>query len=255
MYSPRENLKPIPKEGAKQISYERQLDNQKAEYEQLMKADSEAGKMLRDMVGSVQEQKGQSGENEDRAEEKIRQYLAAHNCGKEGNEYLVRGARLKCTCGSNERKLNLNVCHGVYIKGHPMVHELDCIQGNTKNITWFGACEKEGLDTEDILAVGDDGIKHSGKKCSPHIVGVWMDSYDGTKIVDNGDKMADDPENPVGCNTVTVGSFLVCKYGGIIAPVSSGQERYVIAGEFAEGRDAYERVMEPDGKTDIGTEE
>lgn len=235
-----------------QINYQKQIDTQRAEYEELMKADSEAGKLLQNVVSSIREQKGQDGKNEEEAEMKIRRYLAAHNGGKEGNEYLVRGARLRCTCGSNERKMNLNVCHGVYINGHAVVHELDCIQGDDQNITWFGACEKDELDTEDILAVGDDGKKHAGKKCKPHIVGIWMDSYDGTKIVDNGDKMADDPDNPAGCSTLTVGSFLVCRYGGIISPVSSGQEREVSASEFAEGRDAYERVVGSDGKQESG---
>ena len=70
-----------------------------------------------------------------------------------------------------------------------------------------------------------------------------MDTYDGTKIVDNGNKMVDDPENPVGCNTLTVGSFLVCKYGGIITPISSGQDREVKETEFIEGEAAYNRVM------------
>lgn len=229
--------------------YTEQIKDQKKEYEELINADNEVGTMLQEMMDSVHTQKGQNEENEAEAERKIQQYLAAHNGGKAGNEYLVRGAELKCTCGSNQRKLNLDVCHGVYIRGHAVVHELDCIQGDKENITWFGACEKEELNTESIIAVGDDGQKHAGKKCKPHIIGVWMDSYDGTKIVDNGNKMADDFQNPVGCNTLTVGSFLVCKYGGIIAPISSGQEREVSESEFVEGKDAYNRVMEFEPET------
>ena len=226
--------------------HKRKIDRQKAEYEELMKADSEAGEILRGLVDSVHEQKGQNEESEDKAEEKIRQYLKAHNGGKEGNEYLVRGAELKCTCGSNKRKMNLNECHGVYIKGHAVVHELDCMQGDEQNITWFGVCEKKEPDTEHILAVGDDGIKHSGKKCKPHIIGVWIDSYDGTKIADHEEGVVDNEGSSTGYNTLTVGSFLVCKYGGIIAPVSSGQEREVSKDEFVEGDEAYKRVMESD---------
>lgn len=219
-----------------------QIDRQRAEYEELMKADSEVGIALQNMVDSIREEKGANEENEQEAQEKIKKYLKVHN-DNGGNEYLVRGAELGCTCGSHRRKLNLNVCHGVYIKGHAVVHELDCIQGDEENITWFGACEKKELDTESILVVGGDGNKHAGKKCKPHIVGVWIDSYDGTRIVDNGNKMEDDSENPIGCNTLTVGSFLVCKYGGIISPFSSGQEREVEESEFVEGTEAYNRVV------------
>ncbi len=236
--------------------YREQINNQKAEYDELMQADSEAGRMLQENVNSVHSEKGRDEENEEEAESKIVQYLAAHNEGKVGNEYLVRGAELKCTCGTNKRKLNLGECHGVYIKGHAVVHELDCIQGDTENITWFGACKsaKEELETDDILVVGDDGKKRSGKKCKPHIIGVWMDSYDATKIVDNGDKITDDTGNPVACNTLTVGSFLVCKYGGIIAPMNSGQAREIKEEEFCCGKEAYDRVMQFECKTDIDRE-
>lgn len=232
-----------------------QIEQQKEEYKKLIEADSEAGKALQDMVADVYTEKGVNEKDEEEAQEKISQYLAAHNLGQKGNEYLVRGAQLCCDCGSNRRKLNLNVCHGVYINGHAVVHELDCIQGDEENITWFGACNKDDLDTEKIIAVGDDGKKHSGKKCKPHIIGVWLDSYDGTTIVDNGNKMEDDPDNPVGCNTLTVGSFLVCKYGGIISPISSGQEREIKENEFVEGIEAYNRVVEFECKTNVDREE
>ena len=233
-----------------QKDYTEQINRQKAEYDELMQADTEAGIILQESIDFVHMQKGRDEEDEEQAQEKIEQYLAAHNGGKAGNEYLVRGAELKCTCGTNQRKLNLNECHGVYIKGHAMVHELDCIQGDTENITWFGACNKEELNTESILVICDDGKKRAGKKCKPHIIGVWMDSYDGTKIMDNGNKMKDDIDHPVGCNTLTVGSFLVCKYGGIISPVSSGQEQEVKEKEFVEGQEAYDRVMNFDCDTE-----
>lgn len=232
-----------------------QINQQRAEYEALMKADSEAGKALQNMVDDVHKEKGVNEKDEEEAQKKIEEYLAAHNMGKKNNEYLVRGAQLWCDCGSNRRKLNLNVCHGVYINGHAVVHELDCIQGDEENITWFGACNKDELDTEKILAVGDDGKKHPGKKCKPHIIGVWLDSYDGTTIVDNGNKMEDDPDNPVGCKTLTVGSFLVCKYGGIISPISSGQEREIKENEFVEGIEAYNRVVEFECQKKIEREE
>lgn len=45
------------------------------------------------------------------------------------------------------------------------------------------------------------------------------------------------------CNTLTMDSFLVCKHGGIIMPINSGQDREVGIDEFQEGWDAYRRVM------------
>ncbi|MBO5030319.1 MAG: hypothetical protein J6D08_00285 [Lachnospiraceae bacterium] len=131
-----------------------------------------------------------------------------------------------------------------------MVHELDCLPGDGENITWFGVCNKEGPETETII-IAKDGEEIQGLKCQPEIVGIWIDSYDGTKIVDNGSKMRDDEENPAGCNTLTVGSFLVCRHGGIISPVNSGQDREVKAEEFVKGKEAYDRVMGSVQKEDI----
>ena len=42
----------------------------------------------------------------------------------EENEYLVRGALLYCTNGTHPRRINLPICHGSYIKGHPLLHKL-----------------------------------------------------------------------------------------------------------------------------------
>ena len=163
----------------------------------------------------------------------IKEHLMQHNANKEKPAYLVRGAELMCSQGSNKRKMNLSPCHGVYIKVHAVVHELDCIQGEKENITWFGICTPgEDLDTEQIQMVGDDGKEYHGKKCKPHIIGTWLESYDKTRIVDNSKKIEKDPEHPEGCNTLTMDSFLVCKHGGIIMPINSGQDREVSEDEF-----------------------
>lgn len=216
------------------------IQYQKQEQDKILAADENLSKM----VQNQRIEKGIEEENEEEAMEKIKQYLMEHNEGKEHNEYLVRGAELQCSCGSHNRKLNLSPCHGVYIKGHPVVHELDCIPGNGFNIPWFGICEKDDLRTATIILTGKNGEELRGLQCNPVIVGIWMDSFDGTKIKDNGNKMTDDPENPVGCNTLTVGSFLVCQHGGIISPVNSGQERTVESKEFKEGWNAYKRVTD-----------
>ena len=59
-----------------------------------------------------------------------------------------------------------------------------------------------------------------------------MESYDQTKIVDNGNKLPKEDGEIEGCNTLTMDSFLVCKHGGIIMPINSGQDREVGAEEF-----------------------
>ena len=174
----------------------------------------------------------------------IKEHLTQHNENKKNPAYLVRGAELMCSQGSNKRMMNLSPCHGVYIKAHAVVHELDCIQGDEENITWFGICTPgEELETEQIQLIGDDGKKCHGKKCKPHILGTWMESYDQTKIVDNGNKLPKEDGEIEGCNTLTMDSFLVCKHGGIIMPINSGQDREVGIDEFQEGWDAYRRVM------------
>lgn len=169
----------------------------------------------------------------------IKEHLIQHNENKKNPAYLVRGAELMCSQGSNKRMMNLSPCHGVYIKVHPVVHELDCIQGDEENITWFGVCTPgEGLETESIKLLADNGTECHGKMCRPHIIGTWMETYEGTKIVDNGDKLPSEEENAKGCNALTMDSFLVCKYGGIIMPINSGQDREVTPSEFADKSEA-----------------
>lgn len=188
--------------------------------------------------------------------EAIREYLTQHNENKKNPAYLVRGAELICNQGTNKRMMNLSKCHGVYIKAHAVVHELDCVCKDEENITWFGVCNPgEGLETEEIELTADNGEKCHGKKCEPHIIGTWLESFEGTRIVDNGDKKEKSGEEPEGCNTITMDSFLVCKYGGIIMPISSGQDREVEESEFVKGKEAYDRVVNFTCEEEIDREE
>ena len=81
------------------------------------------------------------------------------------------------------------------------------------------------------------------------IVGCWNDTYSDSRIVDNGDK------NPgarrlteqsgakiLGNNTVTTGSFLICKYGGLIEPIDSGQGTLVFEEDFYNSEDFHKVV-------------
>lgn len=141
---------------------------------------------------------------------------------------LVRGALLKCSCGSHCRRLNLPLSYGVYVgdPNHPKVHEENCIVGDVNNVAYFGVCQgqKTPEESETICLepyVWPNGQKTSetkitGKKCKPIILGQWFDTVEDEVIYD-----ADVNKELAGLKTK---SFLVCKYGGMITPQSSGQE-------------------------------
>ena len=145
--------------------------------------------------------------------------------------YLVRGAQLCCTCGTHKRKLNLPLCHGVYIGNKPEVHEEDCKVGDDGNIAAFGICESDGHPAHApgrkekykkvMLVSEEDGSNIKGYACMPCIVGTWKDVHETQKIIKNrtdgtaeGDKLS----------ALTLESFLVCAYGGLIQPKTSGQD-------------------------------
>lgn len=199
----------------------------------LMEADMAAGSLLGSVNGPAQ-----SGNiNNREAEEKITDY-AQRNEQAYMYEYLVRGADLICDKGSHIRKINLPKCHGVYVGEFPLLHELECVSecqsGIGKcNITFFGVCEAnpptETKAYTKTVQNSKDGTAGQviGCKCEPCIVGCWNGCYGKTRIVDNGIKNPEDRSNPTGIytgqSTLTTESFLVCKYGGIIQPINSGQ--------------------------------
>ncbi len=165
---------------------------------------------------------------------------------KKKPEYLVRGALLHCRCGSYARRLNLSKDHAIYMTEHPVIHELNCICGEGENITPFGVCKSSTPPETEIITCAKDvprgpngepigpapGGVDIGKKCSPVIVGMkWKNSYGKSRIVDNGEHNPSDraisssgKRTPKGEAAVTTVSFLVCQFGGLIEPYTSGQE-------------------------------
>ncbi|MDY5699651.1 MAG: DUF4280 domain-containing protein [Lachnospiraceae bacterium] len=161
--------------------------------------------------------------------------------------YLVRGAELWCSCGTHKRKLNLPLCHGIYIGGRPIVHEEDCGVGEDKNICAFGICQseenpanfsflekvgeniksfftgekKEVEEQEEIILQLEDGTNVKGYACRPRIIGTWKDVYKEEKIARNGTNGLKEEDR---LSALTWRSFLVCAYGGLIEPITSGQE-------------------------------
>ena len=151
-------------------------------------------------------------------------------------QYVVRGSTLKCTCGSHERKLDMLKDHAVYVEGFPMIHELD--KELEENIKYFGVCSSGSplLNSESVklvkISYDEEGneIKQTvkGTKCQPYIIGNWRDTKENVRIVDNGDKdgfdkFRDPEDENKGYRAVTTKSFLICRHGGIIEPLDSGQ--------------------------------
>lgn len=156
---------------------------------------------------------------------KIKRYQQEHP-DTTNTQYLVRGALLRCNFGTHARRVNLPVCHGVYIDMHPVIHEGDFSAGEGRNIPHFGICKcptpppTEIVDyTKDVprLETGekstqDPGGFETGHRCQPEFDSGWQESYSGTQIQDGSPK-----------NCLTTQSFLFCIYGGCISAQCSGQ--------------------------------
>lgn len=125
-------------------------------------------------------------------------------------EYLVRGALLQCSCGSCQRRLNLPLCHGVYIGKNPVMNSGDYIP--EVNVMAFGTCSK------------------TGSKCMPGFAGYapWL-NVNRRLIVGDEDKYA-----------LTTNSYLECVTGGRITVVSSGQEYKMTENDYLNSDSYYE---------------
>ena len=138
-------------------------------------------------------------------------------------EYLVRGAQMFCDKGMAIKKLELPEDHGVYTREKlPMVHEKDCKVGEHIPEHSFGLCTgdcpagdkvfKVSLYDEEGNVVGEED--QVGPACEPIITEGWKEPHETVFIDDGGVKR----------RALTTDSFLVCKYGGIISTLTSGQE-------------------------------
>lgn len=144
------------------------------------------------------------------------------------SSFLVRGALLRCSCGTHPRRLNLLESYGVYVEDeqHPKVHQENCKVGDESNICYYGVCKSncKPKGSYNICLepyVTPDGHKVSkskveGNKCVPVIIGNWYDPKEDDLIYDM------DVQRKI--PSLTKNSFLVCKYGGVIEVVTSGQE-------------------------------
>ncbi len=154
-------------------------------------------------------------------------------------EYLVRGAPLRCRYGSHMRYLDMLEAHGVYLNDDPVMHRKDCKVG--ENIMPFGICSSPvhnlkrrdsffaGAETDqegNYLHAPDDRVI-TGFVCEPEITGdSWKNCKEETKIAQNA---TPETEGPAACTcyeAITTASYLVCRHGGIIFPLGSGQLKF-----------------------------
>lgn len=126
-----------------------------------------------------------------------------------GVEYVVRGAKMRCTKSSNDRKINLPVSHGSYVDNKPILNEKDSTE---ENISYFGVCDDGDClpDPEEITVIDRDGALKIGKKCKLQISGDWINSKDDTLVE--------------GKPALTKDSVILCSNGGVITFISHGQD-------------------------------
>ena len=128
------------------------------------------------------------------------------------DEYIVRGAKMKCIWGSNTRKINLPTSHGSYVKYEECGTDkpiLNCDDKTEENISYFGVCPF-GDPGEIITVIPDGGGVKTGKKCRLELGGEWQLTKD--------DYLVD------GKPALTTKSIMFTNCAGIIMFKSSGQE-------------------------------
>lgn len=160
------------------------------------------------------------------AEEEITRYLANHY--PDTYAYLTRGAMLRCPHGSHRRRLGLLRDHAFYTNDKPLIHQMDCIVGDDKNIRTFGVCSSPYISGPTVLLEGvtydadgkpiPTGKNVKGCACQPVMMCPWQEPHTETMITQEGSLNI--------YPSVTTKSWLYCIYSseGEIIPVTSGQE-------------------------------
>lgn len=115
-----------------------------------------------------------------------------------GKEYLVSGAKLKCVNGEGISELKVTRDHGYKQKGKAKANRGDCVPG--ENIPYFKTCR---MNRGTHLCEGYMHISHEWENISG--ISAQMEKVDGKEAI-------------------TTDSVLICDRGGLILPVTSGQE-------------------------------
>ncbi len=154
------------------------------------------------------------------------------NAAENSLEYVVRGAPIMCNCGTHSRHLDMPMSHGFYVNGKAVAFEGD--RRPEENIPYFGHCQspchnltetislrmQKNVNAEGVSLAEYDGSVYEGVKCIPEINGNWENVHETTLIAMDGKKGTD---AAVYKRAVTTASFLLCKQGGTIYPLTSGQ--------------------------------
>ena len=165
---------------------EKYLNYTESEMEQkLLEEKEEMDKLMKeDYINNLNELAKEESNLSEEDMKKMEEYIEENYEELVPEQYVVRGATLKCTCGSHERKLDMLKDHAVYVEGFPMVHELD--KELEKNIKYFGVCSSGSplLDSESVklikISYDEEGnaIEETvkGTKCIPYIIGNLRDT-------------------------------------------------------------------------------
>lgn len=133
-----------------------------------------------------------------------------------GKEYLVKGAKLMCVNGKGISELNVVKGHGYTQKGKAKANCKDCIPGI--NIPYFKTCQMN---------------------IATHMCEGYMKISREWENVAGGSVRT---EQVGGENAITLDSVLICDKGGLILPITSGQED---VGEFnsSEFKNRYQKAV------------
>ena len=172
-------------------------------------------------------------EAEEEKEEMIKRFKAMSETDQ--MEYVVRGAPIMCMMGSHSRHLDMYRSHGVYINRKAVAFEGDCIVD--ENIPYFGHCNSPSCTLTETISlklgpvVNAAGVAleevdervFEGIKCVPWFVGKWKNTHFTTLLARD-----EPPQNFRGrynpyYGALTTASYLVCKHGGLVYPLTSGQ--------------------------------
>ncbi|ADO57886.1 hypothetical protein NS115_10820 [Paenibacillus jamilae] len=140
------------------------------------------------------------------------------------HSYVVRGAKLQCSQGTDPGVLNMMYSHGVFIKDKPVLNVDDAICGaNISKINAFGLCKlKHGLPCEPEIAFGS---KWTGGKEDVLIEGAPALLNNSTLMCSCQDVLTNtfnfmiDPSDDG-----TLSSAIGPSGGGIISIIDDGQD-------------------------------
>lgn len=140
-----------------------------------------------------------------------------------------------CNCGTHSRHLDMMESHGIYVNRKAVALEEDYKEGI--NISYFGHCKspikdltetislkmRRNVNTDGVGLSEYDGSIYVGVKCVPSLHTSWENTHDTTCIAEDGEEGMEADE----CTykkAVTTASYLSCRQGGIIYPLTSGQQ-------------------------------